>query len=82
MSLMKMNQTDQKEMVNVATQSLQNQSEKPIAESHHIDISTDGYNDFHSNMSTDGHIKDVVEVDIEIEDSHTNISTDGYVDNA
>ena len=31
-------------------------------ESHHIDISTDGYNDCHSNMSTDGHIKDVVEV--------------------
>ncbi|QCD78881.1 hypothetical protein DEO72_LG1g2517 [Vigna unguiculata] len=80
--MMKMNQTDQKEMMNAVTQSLQNQSEKPIAESHHIDISTDGYNNFHSNMSTDGHIKDVVEVDIEIEDSHTNISTDGYVDNA
>ena len=42
--------------MNVATQSLQSQSEKPIAESHHIDISTDGYNDAHSNMSTDGHI--------------------------
>ncbi|QCE14440.1 hypothetical protein DEO72_LG11g1440 [Vigna unguiculata] len=81
--MMKMDQTDQKEMMNAATQSLQNQSEKPIAESHHIDISTDGYNHFHSNMSTDGHInfaKDVA--DEEIEDSHTNISTDGYVDDA
>jgi len=76
--MMKMNQAYQKEMMNAATQSLQNQYEKPIVESHHIDISTDGYNDFHSNMSTDGHIKDVAEVDIEIEDSHTN----GYVDNA
>ena len=64
-----------------ATQSLQSQSEKPIAESHHIDISTDRYNDAHSNMSIDGHInfaKDVV--DEEIKDSHTNISTNGYVD--
>ncbi|QCD92737.1 hypothetical protein DEO72_LG5g806 [Vigna unguiculata] len=70
-------------MMNAATQSLQSQSEKPIAESHHIDISTDGYNDAHSNMSTDGHInfaKDVA--DEEIKDSHTNISTDGYVDAA
>jgi len=33
-------------------------------------------------MSTDGHIKDVAEVDEEIKDSHTNISTDGYVDDA
>jgi len=80
--MMKMNQTDQKEMMNAAIQSLQNQSEKPIAESHHIDISTDGYNDCHSDMSTDGHIKEVAEVDEEIKDSHTNISTDGYVDNA
>jgi len=80
--MMKMNQTDQKEMMNVATQSLQSQSEKPIAESHHIDISTDGYNGFHSNMSIDGHIKDVAEVDEEIKDSHTNISTDGHVDDA
>jgi len=80
--MMKMNQTNQKEMMNAATQSLQSQSEKPIAESHHIDISTDGYTDCHSNMSIDGHIKDVAEVDEEIEDSHTNISTDGYVDNA
>jgi len=78
--MMKMNQIDQKEMMNAATQSLQSQSEKPIAESHHIDISTDGYNDCHNNMSTDGHIKDVAEVDEEIKDSHTNISTDGYVD--
>jgi len=81
--MMKMNQTDQKEMMNAATQSLQSQSEKPIAESHHIDISTDGYNDANSNMSTDGHInfaKDVA--DEEIKDSHTNISTDGYVDDA
>jgi len=53
-----------------------------MAESHHIDISTDGYNSCHSNMSTNGHLKDVAEVDEEIEDSHTNISTDGYVDNA
>ena len=60
--MMKMNQTDQKEMMNAATQSSQSQSEKPIAESHHIDISTDGYNDCHSNMSTDGHIKDVAEL--------------------
>ena len=44
--MMKMNQTDQKEMMNAATQSLQNQSEKLIAESYHIDISTNGYNDF------------------------------------
>ena len=80
--MMKMNQTNQKEMMNAATQSLQSQSEKPIAESHHIDISTDGYTDCHSNMSIDGHIKDVAEVDEEIEDSHTNISTNGYVDNA
>jgi len=80
--MMKMNQTDQKEMMNVATQSLQSQSEKSIAESHHIDISTDGYNDFHSNMSTDGHILNVAKVDEEIKDSHTNISTDGYVDAA
>jgi len=80
--MMKMNQTNQKEMMNATTQSLQSQSEKPIAESHHIDISTDGYNDFHSNMSTDGHILDIAEVDEEIEDSHTNISIDGYVDNA
>jgi len=80
--MMKMNQTDQKEMMNAATQSLHNQSEQPIAESHHIDISTDGYNDYHSNMSTDGHIKDVAEVDEEIKDSHTNISTNGYVDDA
>ena len=81
--MMKMNQTDQKEMMNAATQSLQSQSEKPMVESHHIDISTDGYNHFHSNMSTDGHInfaKDVA--DEVIEDSHTNISIDGYVDNA
>ncbi|QCD81429.1 hypothetical protein DEO72_LG2g1755 [Vigna unguiculata] len=81
--MMKINQTYQKEMMNAATQSLQSQSEKPMAESHHIDISTDGYNDAHSNMSTDGHInfaKDVA--DEEIKDSHTNISTDGYVDDA
>ena len=54
---------------------MQSQSEKSIAESHHIDISTDGYNDCHSNMSIRGHIKDVAEVDEEIEGSHTNIST-------
>jgi len=81
--MMKMNQTDQKKMMNAATQSLQSQSEKSIAESHHIDISTDGYNDAHSNMSTDGHInfaKDVA--DEEIKDSLINISTDGYVDDA
>jgi len=80
--MMKMNQTDQKEMMNASTQSLQNQSEKPIAESHHIDISTDGYNDCHSNMSTNGHVKDVAEVDEKIKDSHTNISIDGYVNDA
>jgi len=45
-------------------------------------MSIDGYNDCHSNMSTDGHIKDVAEVDEEIKDSHKNISTDGYVDDA
>jgi len=33
-------------------------------------------------MSTDGHIKDVAEVDEEIKDSYTNISTDGYDDDA
>jgi len=80
--MMKLNLTDQKEMMNAATQSLQNQYEKPIAESHHIYISIDGYNHCHSNMSIEGHIKDVAEVDEEIKDSHTNISTDGYVDNA
>ena len=80
--MMKMNQTDHKEMMNAATQSLQSHSEKSIAESHHIDISTDGYNDYHSNMSTDGHIKHVAEVDEEIEGFHTNISTAGYVDDA
>jgi len=80
--MMKMNQTDQKEMMNVAAQRLQSQSEKSIAESHHIDISTDGYTDCHSNMSTDGHIKDVAEVDEEIKDSYTNISADGYDDDA
>ncbi|QCE14493.1 hypothetical protein DEO72_LG11g1494 [Vigna unguiculata] len=81
--MMKMNQTDQKKMMNAATQSLQSQSEKSIAESHHINISTDGYNDAHSNMSTDGHInfaKDVANE--EITDSLINISTDGYVDDA
>ena len=57
--------------MNAATQSLQTQSQKPIVESHHIDISTDG----HINFS-----KDVA--DEEIKDSHTNISTDGYVDDA
>jgi len=31
--MMKMNQTNQKEMMNAATQSMQNQSEKPIVES-------------------------------------------------
>ena len=70
-------------MMNAATQSLQSQSKKSIAESHHIDISTDRYNDAQSNISTDGHInfaKDVA--DKEIKDSHTNISTDGYVDDA
>ncbi|QCD82403.1 hypothetical protein DEO72_LG2g2741 [Vigna unguiculata] len=80
--MMKMNQTDQKEMMNAAKQSLQSQSEKPMVESYHIDISIDGYNNCHSNMSTDGHIKDVAEVNKEIEDSDTNISADGYVDDA
>ena len=50
-------------------------------ESHRTNISTDRYNDAHSNMSTDGHInftKNVV--DEEIEDSHANISTNGYDD--
>ncbi|QCD96560.1 hypothetical protein DEO72_LG6g1266 [Vigna unguiculata] len=81
--MMKMNQTDQKEMMNAATQSLQNQSEKLIAESHHTDISTNRPNDTNSNMPTDGHInfaKDVA--DEEIKDSHINIATDGYVDDA
>jgi len=53
--------------------------DQPTPKSHHTDISTDKYNDAHSNMSTDGRIKfskDVV--DEEIEDSHTYISTDGY----
>ena len=81
--VMKRNQTDQKEMMNAATQSLQNQSEKLIAESHHTDISTNRPNDTNSNMPTDGHInfaKDVA--DEEIKDSHINIATDGYVDDA
>jgi len=55
--------------------------DQPTPESHHIDISTDRYNDTHSSMSTDGHknfTKDVV--DEEIDDSHANISTDGYDD--
>ncbi|QCD96539.1 hypothetical protein DEO72_LG6g1245 [Vigna unguiculata] len=80
--MMKMNQTDQKEMMNIAAQRLQTQSEKSIAESHHIDISTDGYTDCHSNMSTNGHIKDVAEVEEEIKDAYTNISTDGNDDDA
>jgi len=57
--------------------------DQPTPESHHTDISIDGYNDAHSNMSTNGHInfvKDVV--DEEIEDSHSYISIDGYVDDA
>jgi len=56
---------------------------QPTPESHHIDISTNRYNDAYSNMSTNGHInfgKDVA--DEEIEDSHTYISTNGYVDDA
>jgi len=53
--------------------------DQPILESHHIDISTDRYNDAYSNMSTDGHIN---VADEEIEDSHTYISIDGYVDDA
>jgi len=65
--MMKMNHTDQKEMMNVAAQSLQSLYEKSIAESHHIDISTDGYIDCHSNMSIDGHIKDVAEVDKQVQ---------------
>ena len=57
--------------------------DQPTQELHHTDISTDRYNDAHSNMSTDGHInfaKDVANE--EIEDSDTYISTDGYVDDA
>jgi len=57
--------------------------DQPTPESHHTDISTDRYNDAHSNMFTDGHInfaKNVI--DEEIEDSHTYISTNGYVDDA
>ena len=57
--------------------------DQPTPESHHTDISTDRYNDAHSNMSIDGHInfaKDVA--DEEIEDYHTYISTDEYVDDA
>ena len=57
--------------------------DQPTPESHHTDISTDRYNDAHSNMSTDGHInfgKDVA--DEETEDSQTYISIDGYVDDA
>jgi len=83
--MMKMNQTDQTEMMNVATQCLQSQFDKPIAKSHHIDTSTDGYNDCYSNMPTEEHIKftkDVVEVDEEIKDFHTKISIDGYDDDA
>jgi len=30
--------------------------DQQTSESHHTDISTDKYNDGHSNMSTDGHI--------------------------
>ncbi|QCE11111.1 hypothetical protein DEO72_LG10g2344 [Vigna unguiculata] len=57
--------------------------DQPTPESHHTDISTDRYNDAHSNMSTDRHINFVKDVtDEEIEDSHTYISTDGYVDDA
>ena len=64
--------------------------DQPTPESHHIDISIDGYidaiMDAHTNMSTDGHInftKDVVKLaDEEIEDSHTNISIGGYGDDA
>jgi len=57
--------------------------DQPTPESHHTDISTNRYNDAHSNMSTDGHINFAKNVaDEEIEDSHTYISTNGYVDDA
>jgi len=57
--------------------------DQPTPESHHSDISSDRYNDAHSNMSIDGHINYSKNVaDEEIEDSHTYISTDGYVDDA
>jgi len=57
--------------------------DQPTSESHHTDISTDRYNDAHSNMSTDGHINFAKDVANEkIEASHTYISTDGYVDDA
>ena len=56
--------------------------DKPTSESHHTDISTNRYNDAHSNMSTDGHINFAKNVTDEIEDSHTYIFTNGYVDDA
>ena len=57
--------------------------DQPTPKSHHTNISTDRYNDAHSNMSTDGHINFSKNVaDEEIEDSHTYISTNGYVDDA
>jgi len=58
-------------------------SDQPTPESNHTSISTDRYNDAHSNMSTDGHINFAKNVaDEEIEDSHTYISTDRYVEDA
>ena len=56
--------------------------DQPTQELHHTDISTDRYNDAHSNMSTDGHINFAKNVTDEIEDSHTYIFTNGYVDDA
>ncbi|QCE03952.1 hypothetical protein DEO72_LG8g1984 [Vigna unguiculata] len=55
--------------------------DQPTLELHHTDISTDRYNDAHSNMPTDGHVNFAKDVpNEEIEDSHTYISTNGYVD--
>jgi len=80
--LRSMNQRMEQLSTNVNEYTIQ-MLDQPTPESHHTDISTNRYNDSHSNMSTDGHVnfaKDVA--DEEIEDSHTYISTDGYVDNA
>jgi len=76
--MMKINKTDQQEINEMKLQ-------MDTAESHHTKISTDMYDDAHSNMTIDGHInytKDVVEVDEEIEHSYTNMYIDGYVNDA
>jgi len=59
--LRSMNQRMEQLSTNVNEYTIQ-MLDQPTPESHHGDISTDRYSDAHSNMSTDGHIKDVAEI--------------------